>query len=94
MPEQMVLAKAKAWAAKKKLFGAQQFRYVIFCFAENLNQVSDDFIFKGGNLLWAYIATPRATIDLDLATINADSHYKFARSWSRLAKSRVRYFFR
>lgn len=72
-----VLAKAKAWAVRQKLFGAQSFfRYVIFCFAENINQVSDDFVFKGGNLLWVYISTPRATIDLDLATLNLDSHQK------------------
>jgi hypothetical protein len=70
-----VLAEARSWAAKKKLFGAQAFlRYVILNFAENLNQVSDEFVFKGGNLLWVYIATPRATIDLDLATLTTDSH--------------------
>lgn len=56
-----VLAKARAWALKRKLFGPQAFlRYAIFGFAETLNQVSDDFVFKGGNLLWIYIATPRA----------------------------------
>jgi hypothetical protein len=70
-----VLAEARSWAAKKKLFGAQAFlRYVILNFAENLNQVSDEFVFKGGNLLWVYIATPRATIDLDLATLSTHSH--------------------
>lgn len=72
-----VLAEARSWAAKKKLFGAQAFlRYVILNFAENLNQVTDEFVFKGGNLLWVYIATPRATIDLDLATLTTDSHSK------------------
>lgn len=73
--QKTVLAKAKTWALKKKIFGAQAFfRYVIFCFAENLNQVSDDFVFKGGNLLWVYIGTPRATVDLDLITLEANSH--------------------
>lgn len=74
-----ILAEARAWAAKNKIFGAQAFlRYVILSFTENLNRVSDEFVFKGGNLLWIYISTPRATIDLDLATLNADSH-----SWVR-----------
>jgi hypothetical protein len=70
-----VLAKARAWATKKKLFGAQAFfRYVILSFIESLNYVSDDFVFKGGNLLWVYIGTPRATIDLDLVTLKSNSH--------------------
>lgn len=70
-----VLAKARAWATKKKLFGAQAFfRYVILSFTENLNQVTNDFVFKGGNLLWVYIGTPRATIDLDLTTLESNSH--------------------
>lgn len=70
-----VVAKARSWAARKKLFGPQAFlRYVILNFTENVNKVSDDFIFKGGNLLWVYIATPRATIDLDFATKKSDSH--------------------
>ena len=75
--QKTILAKAKAWATKKNLFGAQAFmRFVILCFTENLNQVSDDFVFKGGNLLWVYIGTPRATIDLDLTTLETDSHAK------------------
>jgi hypothetical protein len=70
-----VLAQARAWATKNKLCGTQAFlRYVILNFTENLNQVSDEFVFKGGNLLWVYISTPRATVDLDLATLNANSH--------------------
>lgn len=72
-----ILAKARAWAAKNKLFGAQAFfRYVILSFIENLNQISDDFVFKGGNLLWVYIGTPRSTIDLDFATLKINSHDK------------------
>lgn len=70
-----VLADARAWATKHRLFGAQAFlRYVILRFTENLNQVSDEFVFKGGNLLWVYIDTPRATTDLDLATMKVTSH--------------------
>jgi hypothetical protein len=70
-----VLAEARAWATKNKLFGNQAFlRYVIFHFTENLNQVTNDFVFKGGNLLWVYIDTPRATMDLDLVTIKTNSH--------------------
>lgn len=70
-----ILAEARAWAIQRKLFGTQAFlRYVMLRFAENLNQVSDDFVFKGGNLLWAYIDTPRATIDLDLSTLQSNSH--------------------
>lgn len=63
------LARAKAWAAKNKLFGPQAFlKYVIFTYVEALNARSKEFVFKGGNLLWAYIRTPRATVDLDLGT--------------------------
>ena len=72
-----ILAEARSWAIKRGLFGAQAFlRYVILRFTENLNQSSDEFIFKGGNLLWVYINTPRATTDLDLATLHATSHAK------------------
>jgi hypothetical protein len=64
------LARAKSWAAKKRLLGPQGFlKYVIFVYLEELNRVSDEFVFKGGNLLWAYIQIPRATVDLDLSTI-------------------------
>ena len=69
------LAQARSWATKRGLFGAQVFlKYVILSFAENLNRVSDEVVFKGGNLLWVYIDTPRATTDLDLATLNINSH--------------------
>ncbi len=79
-----VIAQARVWATKKKLFGPQAFlRYVILSFAENLNQVSDDFVFKGGNLLWVYIATPRATVDLDLVTLKSNSHTQVRRSFEK-----------
>jgi hypothetical protein len=43
-------------------------------FVENLNAISDDFVFKGGNLLWLYIKTPRATVDIDFVTKTLKSH--------------------
>ena len=70
-----VLGEARAWATKRGLFGPQAFlKYVILRFTENLNQVSDDIVFKGGNLLWVYIGTPRATVDLDLTTLKTKGH--------------------
>ena len=64
------LALARKWATKNKLVGPQAFlRYVMFHFVEELSKTSNDFVFKGGNLLWVYIATPRATIDLDFVTL-------------------------
>lgn len=61
--------RAKAWAAKQELHGPQAFfRFVIFTYLDCLAQESDEFVFKGGNLLWLYIHTPRETIDLDLVT--------------------------
>ena len=69
-----LLALAKKWAVKNKLNGPQAFlRYVMFHFVEELSETSDDFVFKGGNLLWVYIATPRATIDLDFVTLKNKS---------------------
>lgn len=43
-------------------------RFVMFQFLERLSETSDEFVFKGGNLLWFYIKTPRPTIDLDFVT--------------------------
>ncbi len=69
------LARAKSWAAKNKLFGPQSFlKYVIFTFIEALNKQSEEFVFKGGNLLWAYIRTPRATVDLDFSTLKVSDN--------------------
>ncbi len=60
---------AKFWAAKEGLHGTQAFfRFVIFTYLDCLSKESDEFIFKGGNLLWLYTHTPRQTIDLDLVT--------------------------
>lgn len=44
-------------------------RFVIMQFIEGLQIVAPDrYIFKGGNLLWHYIKTPRSTVDVDFAT--------------------------
>jgi hypothetical protein len=78
MPKEKVktfLGKARSWASKRGLFGPQAFlRYVILTYLDSLTKISSDFVFKGGNLLWLYIETPRATVDLDLATITATNH--------------------
>lgn len=67
--------KAKSWAARQKLVGPSAFsRFVMMTFVDHLNQVSDEFVFKGGNLLWVYIRTPRATVDLDLVTRTMNDH--------------------
>ena len=67
--------RAKSWAAKEKLTGASAFsRFVMMTFVDHLNQVTDEFVFKGGNLLWVYIRTPRATVDLDLVTRTMNDH--------------------
>jgi hypothetical protein len=79
-----VVAAAKSWATKNKLFGTQAFlRYVIFRFVECLNQHSDQFTFKGGNLLWVYIRTPRGTIDLDLSSASAFSEVQVRNQFER-----------
>lgn len=68
------LVQAKKWAQANDLKGPQGFlRFVMFHFVEQLSETSDDFVFKGGNLLWVYIKTPRATIDLDFVTLKNDS---------------------
>lgn len=43
-------------------------------FVQELNKVTDEFVFKGGNLLWLYIKTPRPTVDIDLATKSLSAH--------------------
>jgi hypothetical protein len=59
-------AQAKSWMTKNQSHGSNAFlRFVMLVFVERLSQVSEDFIFKGGNLLWIYIKTPRPTVDVD-----------------------------
>lgn len=45
-------------------------KYFLFVFAQYLNEISKDYIFKGGNIVWYYINTPRHTVDLDAITSN------------------------
>ena len=75
MPKEKIktfLGKSRSWASQRGLFGPQAFlRYVMLTYLDSLTRISSDFVFKGGNLLWLYIDTPRATVDLDLATISA-----------------------
>lgn len=68
------VSKARSWSQKQGLHGPGAFlKYVVFTFTESLSKVSDDFVLKGGNLLWYYIKTPRATVDIDFATQSLDS---------------------
>ncbi len=63
------------WKKHNNQHGRQAFsRFIMLKFLEALQDVSNEFVFKGGNLLWHYINTPRETIDLDLATLNLKSH--------------------
>lgn len=69
------IAKARAWTRKNDLHGPHAFlRFVMMTFVEQLNSASDEFIFKGGNLLWLYIKTPRSTIDIDFVTKSLNTH--------------------
>ncbi len=44
-------------------------RFVMLFFIEGLQVAAPDrYVFKGGNLLWHYIKTPRSTVDIDFAT--------------------------
>lgn len=64
-----------SWKKENDQHGRQAFsRYIMLRFLDGLQAQSDDFIFKGGNLLWHYIKTPRETIDLDLSTQTLKSH--------------------
>ncbi len=60
---------------KQGQHGKQAFaRYMMLKFLDGLENTSDEFVFKGENLLWHYIRTPRETTDLDLSTITLRSH--------------------
>lgn len=53
------------WKKENNQHGRQAFsRFIMLTFLEGLQTVSDDFVFKGGNLLWHYIDTPRETVYL------------------------------
>ena len=63
-----IIGKARSWSKKQGLYGPGAFlRFIMMNFVERLNQVSEDLVFKGGNLLWIYIKTPRSTVDLDFS---------------------------
>ncbi|OUR95754.1 hypothetical protein A9Q84_14730 [Halobacteriovorax marinus] len=63
------------WKKDNDQHGKSAFpRFIMLKFLENLSAVSEDFVFKGGNLLWHYIQTPRSTVDLDFCTLTLKSH--------------------
>ena len=63
------------WKKANNQHGRQAFsRFIMLSFLDGLQSSNSDFVFKGGNLLWHYIKTPRETIDLDLATQTLGSH--------------------
>lgn len=67
--------KFSKWKELHDQHGKQAFtRFIMLNFLDGLEKVSDEFIFKGGNLLWHYIKTPRETTDLDLSTLTLRSH--------------------
>jgi len=58
------------WKADTGEYGPRAMtRFVIMQFVEELQLVAPNrYIFKGGNLLWHYIRTPRSTVDVDFTT--------------------------
>lgn len=74
------LATARSWISKNQLHGPHAFlRFVMLAFVQHLNEVTDEFVFKGGNLLWLYIKTPRSTVDVDFVTRSLASHEEVRR---------------
>jgi len=75
VPKQNFLGLYNSWAAKHNQHGRHAFqRFVMLTFLEAIEEISSDFVFKGGNLLWHYIKTPRQTVDLDFSTLTINSH--------------------
>jgi len=69
------IVKARKFIKQRGLKGPNGFlKFVILNYVEAVNLVSNEFVFKGGNLIWFYINTPRGTIDLDFATKGINSH--------------------
>lgn len=59
------------WKKENNMHGPKAMnRFVMFIFLERIMNNLHDFTFKGGNLLWFYIKTPRPTVDIDLSTIS------------------------
>lgn len=66
---------ARSWISENELHGPHAFlRFVMLAYVQRLNEVTDEFVFKGGNLLWLYIKTPRATVDVDFVTKSLANH--------------------
>jgi hypothetical protein len=81
------IVKARKFIKEHKLKGPSGFlKFVILNYVEAINMVSDEFIFKGGNLIWFYINTPRGTIDLDFSTIGIDSHEEVKKILNKASK--------
>ena len=73
--EKSFIAEVRSWQSKNGLHGPHAFlRFVMLVFVDLTNMASDEFVFKGGNLLWVYIKTPRSTVDIDFATKNLADH--------------------
>ena len=75
MSELKLLKEFHKWKTTHNQHGRQAFsRFIMLTFLDGLQKSSNEFIFKGGNLLWHYIDTPRETVDLDLVTMTINSH--------------------
>ncbi|MDH4467509.1 MAG: nucleotidyl transferase AbiEii/AbiGii toxin family protein [Bacteriovoracaceae bacterium] len=84
MDEKTFKQKFISWASKNEQHGAVAFqKFVMLTFLEAMGNISSDFIFKGGNLLWHYIKTPRQTIDLDFSTLHLKSHKEVRESLNK-----------
>jgi hypothetical protein len=81
-----IMGQMKAWAHKNNQHGKRAFqKYMMLLYLEGLQKINSDFVFKGGNLLWHYIQTPRETVDLDLATLTLNSHLEVRKILDQLA---------
>lgn len=75
MSKSTIKSEFDRWKLENGQHGKQAFsRFIMLKFLDALMETSNDFVFKGGNLLWHYIQTPRETVDLDLATLTIKSH--------------------
>lgn len=75
VPSETLLKQFNNWKKKNAQHGGQVFsRFIMLKYMDAISELSDEFVFKGGNLLWHYIKTPRQTIDLDLCTVSLKSH--------------------
>lgn len=70
-PNSVFLDGFKSWKKERNQTGTMAIsRYVMSVFVDELNRLfPEEYILKGGNLLWHYIKTPRPTVDLDLTTL-------------------------